>query len=124
MKKFFSLVAFAALAVCAHGQTHAVNRPRITGIDHVSFYTTQPDAVKALYTVTLGFASAAPVESGGLVRYLVGKQWVGYSTAPDPSATNRLDHVAFATNNIVLLRKYLVAKGVKVPAIEDTPTTA
>jgi catechol 2,3-dioxygenase-like lactoylglutathione lyase family enzyme len=118
MKKFFSLVAFAALAVCAHAQTHAVNRPRITGIDHVSFYTTQPDAVKALYTVTLGLASAAPVESGGLVRYLVGKQWVGYSTAPDPNATNRLDHVAFATNNIVLLRKYLVAKGVKVPAIE------
>src|ERR1700691_3339714 len=118
MKKLFAVLAFGTLTVCAHSQTHAVTRPRITGIDHVSFYTTQPDGVKELYSVTLGLASAAPVESGGLVRYLVGKQWVGYSTAPDPSATNRLDHVAFATHNIVLLRKYLVAKGVKVPAIE------
>jgi catechol 2,3-dioxygenase-like lactoylglutathione lyase family enzyme len=118
MKKLFAVVAFGALTVCAHPQTHAVNRPRITGIDHVSFYTTQPDGVKALYSVTLGLASAAPVESGELVRYLVGKQWIGYSVAPDPNATNRMDHVAFATSNIIALRRYLIAKGVEVPAIE------
>ena len=93
-------------------------RPRILGIDHVSFYTTDPDGVKALYSGTLGLASAAPVESGGLVRYIVGKQWIGYSAAPDPNATDRMDHVAFTTNNIVALREYLIANGVKVPAIE------
>lgn len=118
MKKLLAVVGFVSLAVCAHSQTHAVQRPRITGIDHVSFYTTQPDGVKELYAITLGLASAAPVESGGLVRYLVGKQWVGYSAARDPSATNRMDDVAFATSNIVALRRYLIAKGVKVPAIE------
>jgi catechol 2,3-dioxygenase-like lactoylglutathione lyase family enzyme len=118
MKKLFAVLAFGALAVCAYSQTHAVTRPRITGIDHVSFYTTQPDGVKELYSVTLGLASAAPVESGGLVRYLVGKQWIGYSAAPDPNATNRMDHVAFTTSNIIALRRYLIAKGVEVPAIE------
>jgi catechol 2,3-dioxygenase-like lactoylglutathione lyase family enzyme len=118
MKKLFAMLAFGVLAVCAHAQTRAVQRPRILGIDHVSFYTTQPDGVKELYTGTLGLASAAPVESGGLVRYMVGTQWIGYSTAPDPKATDRMDHVAFTTSNIIVLRRYLVAKGVKVPAIE------
>ncbi len=57
MKKLFAVLAFGALAVCAYSQTHAVTRPRITGIDHVSFYTTQPDGVKELYSMTLGLAS-------------------------------------------------------------------
>jgi catechol 2,3-dioxygenase-like lactoylglutathione lyase family enzyme len=118
MKTSVIMLAFAVLAVCARSQTSTVARPRILGIDHVSFYTTQPDGVKALYGGTLGFASAAPVESGGLVRYVVGRQWVGYSSAPDRKATDRMDHIAFSTDNIAALRKYLIAKGVKVPAIE------
>jgi catechol 2,3-dioxygenase-like lactoylglutathione lyase family enzyme len=117
MKKLFALVAFALFAVSSYSQT-AVKRPRITGIDHVSFYTTQPEGVKKLYTGVLGLASAAPIESGGLTRYLVGKQWVGYSNAPDPNATERMDHVAFTTDNVTELRKYLIANGVKAPAIE------
>jgi len=49
---------------------------------------------------------------------MVGRQWVGYSAAPDPNATDRMDHVAFTTNNIVALRN-LIANGLKVPAIEN-----
>jgi catechol 2,3-dioxygenase-like lactoylglutathione lyase family enzyme len=118
MKKSIVVIVFGVFAVCAHSQTSAVARPRITGIDHVSFYTTQPDGVKAVYGGTLGLASAPTVEASGLFRYMVGKQWVGYGAAPDPKATDRMDHVAFATDNIAALRKYLIAKGVKVPAIE------
>src|SRR5437879_10908550 len=106
MRKSVLVLAFGILAVCAHSQTNAVARPRILGIDHVSFYTTQPDGAKAVYGATLGLASATPVESGGLVRYMVGKQWVGYGAAPDPKATDRLDHVAFTTDNIAELRKH------------------
>jgi len=118
MKKRFAALALGLSAVCSYSQTPAVVRPRILGIDHVSFYTTAPEGVKALYSGTLGLASAEPVEAGGLVRYIVGRQWVGYSAAPDSKATNRMDHVAFTTDNIAALRKYLVAKGVKVPAVE------
>jgi catechol 2,3-dioxygenase-like lactoylglutathione lyase family enzyme len=118
MKRSFAMFAFGLLAVCAHAQTAAVDRPRILGIDHVSFYTTDPEGVKALYNGMLGLASAEPVEAGGLVRYIVGRQWVGYSAAPDPKATNRMDHVAFTTDNIAALRKYLIAKGVNVPVVE------
>jgi catechol 2,3-dioxygenase-like lactoylglutathione lyase family enzyme len=49
---------------------------------------------------------------------MVGRQWVGYSAAPDANATDRMDHVAFATDNIAALRKYLIANGVKAPGIE------
>jgi len=66
----------------------------------------------------LGLASAAPVEPGQTLRYMVGKQWIAYSPAPDPKVTDRMDHVAFTTDNIVALRRYLVEKGIKPSHIE------
>ncbi len=111
-------LAFGIFAVCAYSQTSNVSRPRILGIDHVSFYTTDPGGVKAFFSGTLGLDSVAPVESGELVRYLVGTQWVGYSNAPDPKDIDRMDHVAFATDDVTALRKYLIAKGLKVSAIK------
>jgi len=118
MKRSVAVLALGVFSVCAHAQTTTVARPRILGIDHVSFYTTQPDGVKALYSGRLGLDSALPVEYGGLVRYVVGEQWVGYSAAPDANATDRMDHVAFSTDNVAALRKYLIANGVTAPAIE------
>ena len=112
-------ICFVAFEFCGYSQTSSPERPPILGIDHVSFYTTAPDGVKTLDGGTLGLASASPVEPGGLLRYLVGKQWVGYSKAPNPDAIDRMDHVAFATPNVVALRQYLVAKGVTVSAIEN-----
>ncbi len=102
-------------------QDRPAPRPRITGIDHVSFYTTAPDGVRKLYSDTLGLSSADPVESGETVRYMAGVQWVGYSPAPDPKATDRMDHVAFTTDNIAGLRRYLLAKGIKPSQIEGRP---
>jgi catechol 2,3-dioxygenase-like lactoylglutathione lyase family enzyme len=116
MKKSFALLAFGILTVCAQSQNTA--RPHILGIDHVSFYTTQPEGVKKLYSGTLGLASAEPIEPGGLVRYMVGRQWIGYSTARDPKATDLMDHVAFTTDDIAALRAYLIAKDVKVSPVE------
>jgi catechol 2,3-dioxygenase-like lactoylglutathione lyase family enzyme len=104
----FSIVSFAQSAP----------RPRITGIDHVSFYMTNPDGVKKLYTDILGLAAAAPIESGETTRYMSGKQWVGYSPAPDPKATDRMDHVAFTTDSIAGLRRYLTQKGLKPGQIQ------
>ncbi len=115
MKKL--VLVFALLRLCSAAQT-AVPRPRILGIDHVSFYTTAPDGVKKLYGDVLGLSSADPVEPGGTLRYIVGTQWVGYSPAPDPKSTDRMDHVALRTDNIAAMRKYLIAQGIKVPQIE------
>ena len=112
MKKLLILLV---LTLAAFAQTQ---RPHITGIDHVCFYTTAPDGVKHLYVDILGLAAADPIESGETVRYMSGKQWVGYSPAPDPKATDRMDHVAFATDNISALRRYLIEKGIKPGQIE------
>jgi catechol 2,3-dioxygenase-like lactoylglutathione lyase family enzyme len=106
-----------AISSSAVAQT-PVKRPHITAIDHVAFYTTAPDGVQKLYGETLGLASADPVEAGETVRYLVGAQWVGYSPAPDPKVSDRLDHVAFTTDNIVVLRRYLGANGIKASQIQ------
>jgi catechol 2,3-dioxygenase-like lactoylglutathione lyase family enzyme len=118
MRSALALVPFLTLAVFLQSQEQAVKRPRILGIDHVAFYTTQPDGVKALYSGTLGLVAAAPVESGELTRYWVGKQWVGFGADPDPKSTNRMDHVAFATDDAAALRQYLISKNIKVEKIE------
>jgi catechol 2,3-dioxygenase-like lactoylglutathione lyase family enzyme len=117
MKKLVGAFALVVVPIFAHGQT-AAPRPHILGIDHVSFYTTAPDGVNKLYGDILGLASAAPLEPGGTVRYMVGKQWVGYSPAPDPKAADRTDHVAFTTDDIAALQQYLSAQGIRVPQIQ------
>jgi catechol 2,3-dioxygenase-like lactoylglutathione lyase family enzyme len=93
---------------------HSTDRPKITGIDHVAFYTTSPEANKRLYMDLLGIGSSDPAESGQTQRFMFGFQWVGYSPAPDPKATERMDHVAFETSNCTALRNYLAANHVKL----------
>jgi len=107
------------LSIAAFGQQTPV-RPKITGIDHVAFYTTSPEANRHLYADVFGLSTAVPIESGQTQRFLVGfeaarMQWVAYGPAPDPKATDRMDHVAFRTDHSAGLRSYLAAKGVKVP---------
>jgi len=118
MKSLVAVVVCLVSQVAAVAQSRPAERPKITGIDHVAFYTTSPDSVQKLYGQTLGLASGAPVESGETVRYMSGRQWIGYSPAPDPKATDRMDHVAFTTDNIVALRRYLTQKGIKASQIE------
>src|SRR5947209_10485745 len=104
----FSIISFAQTAT----------RPKITGIDHVAFYTSNADGVKKLFVDTLGLVSASPIESSETMRFMSGKQWVGYSPAPDPKATDHMDHVAFTTDNIAGLRRYLNKKGFKAGQIQ------
>lgn len=118
MKNLVTLIVCVVLPIAAFSQGKSADRSHITGIDHVAFYTTSPDGVKHLYGNILGLASAPPIEKGETVRYMSGKQWVGYSPAPDPKATDRMDHVAFTTDNIGALRRYLIGKGIQPGQIE------
>ncbi len=117
MKKLSLLFLIPLIPLGANSQTPA-QRPRIIGIDHVAFYTTAPEGVRKLYGEVLGLAAAPPTESGQVMRFMSGTQWVGYSPAPDPKATDRMDHVAFRTENIVALRRYLSEKGFKPSQIQ------
>lgn len=117
------LLLLCLLAVAITQAASAQKRPRITGIDHVAFYTTDPGATQKLYMQTLGLVSNPPVEFGETQRFQIGSQWVGYSPAPDPDSTSRFDHVAFSTDDIDALRKFLdAAAGIKVPEKIETHT--
>jgi catechol 2,3-dioxygenase-like lactoylglutathione lyase family enzyme len=112
------ILVLLSTLVCiqAFAQHAAPARPKITGIDHVDFYTTDAAGNGHLYETVLGLASAPPIETGQTARFVVGKQWVGYSPAPDAKSSNRMDHVAFTTDDCERLRSYLKANGVQVPS--------
>ena len=80
-------MACTVLVLMTHASAQKLpKRPKITGIDHVSFYTTDQDKNQKLYVTVLGLQSstaASPLEPGQVQRFMVGKQWVGYSPAPD-----------------------------------------
>jgi catechol 2,3-dioxygenase-like lactoylglutathione lyase family enzyme len=103
------------LVVIGRTSAQSADRPKISGIDHVDFYTTSAEANEHFYTIVLGVPSVPPLETGQTQRFMVGSQWVGYSPAPDAQATNRMDHLAFRTDDCEALRLYLAAKGIKVP---------
>jgi catechol 2,3-dioxygenase-like lactoylglutathione lyase family enzyme len=110
-------LAFWMVLVIATGvlAQNGPKRPKITGIDHVDFYTTLPDRNQKLYMDVLGLPSSPPIEPDQIQCFWVGRQWVGYSPAPDPKSTNRMDHVAFSTESAEALRAYLSSMGVAVP---------
>src|SRR5215470_743764 len=109
------LLILLAMGASALAQNSALHRPKITGIDHVDFYTTKADLNDHLYNVVLGLETADPVEPRQTQRYMVGTQWIGYTAEPDPKSINRMDHVAFRTDNCVALLAYLGAQGIRVP---------
>jgi catechol 2,3-dioxygenase-like lactoylglutathione lyase family enzyme len=113
--KRVSVCVLLLAATSAFAQQSAVKRSKITGIDHVDFYTTAAEANNHLDSGVLGLAVADPIEPGQTQRFIIGTQWVGYSPAPDPKATDRMDHIAFTTDDCGALRSYLAANGVKVP---------
>jgi catechol 2,3-dioxygenase-like lactoylglutathione lyase family enzyme len=108
------VICCALLVIATRFAHSAENRPKITGIDHVDFYTTSPEVNEHFYTSVLGLQGVTPIEPGQTQRFTVGSQWVGYSPAPDPRAGNRMDHIAFNTDNAAALRAYLIAKGIEV----------
>ena len=94
------------LVLSVFSQAWGADRPKITGIDHVSFYTTiRRWSEKALRRYPRTWLGRRRSSQATPIRYMSGKQWVGYRPAPDPKATDRMDHVAFTTDNIVGLRR-------------------
>ena len=108
------------VSVGAFAQKQAPARPKITGIDHVVFYTTSVEANRHLYTDVLGIGVRIPIEDKQTQRFVIGPglpagQWVAYSPAPDRNSNNHMDHFAFRTDNIEALRTYLAAHDVQAP---------
>ncbi|HZQ18695.1 MAG TPA: VOC family protein [Terriglobales bacterium] len=108
-------ISLCAFVFIATGFAQSTDHPKITGIDHVDFYTTAPEATRDFYTQALGLSATGPIEPGQIQRYVVGTQWVGYSPTPNPNSPNRMDHIAFRTDNCAALRDYIAQHGILVP---------
>ena len=87
-------------------------RPPITGIAFARFYTTDPGAAQKFYGSTLGFERK---ETGKMWIYPVNhSQWIEILTTPPPPQPNvRMAAIAFTTDNVIKLQKYLEAQGLK-----------
>ena len=91
-------------------------RPRITGISHASFFTSDAAKAKKFYGDLLGLAPGA---WAGV--YVVGSQSIEAEAKAPPNdprnkVPSQLSHVAFATDDAEALRAYLAAHGIEVPA--------
>ena len=107
------LVAFTAAAVA---QT-APARPKITGISHLAVYTSDPAATDHYYREIIGATKLPDPENAKGVRYALSSiQFIEVLPLPANAGINRLDHIAFNTDDAEGLRKYLAAKSWKTPA--------
>jgi catechol 2,3-dioxygenase-like lactoylglutathione lyase family enzyme len=104
-------IAAATLGLTSFLHGADTPRPKITGIDHVAFYSSAPEAAKKFYGDLLGLPSGP---WAGV--YVVGNQNVEMEKDSDRKDVNRIAHVAFATDNAENMRTYLAEKGVTVPA--------
>ena len=92
-------------------------RPKITGISHLAVYTSNPQATDHYYTATVGAVKLPDPENPKGVKYAVsGTQYIEVLPLPPDAGVNRLDHTAYNTVSAEGMRKYLAAKGWKVPA--------
>ena len=106
-------VVLAAVAVTAVGQA----RPKITGISHLAVYTSNAAATEHYYTASIGAVKASDPENPQGVRYLLSAtQYIEVLPLPADAGVSRLDHTAWNTESADGMRKYLAAKGWKVPA--------
>lgn len=99
-------------------------RPKITGISHLAVYTSDAAATEHYYTVVVGAEKMADPENPKGVRYAVSPtQFIEVLPLPAGAGVNRLDHTAYNTDSAEGLRKYLAAKGWKVPARVERAAT-
>lgn len=107
------LIAFTAISVAQK----APARPKITGISHLAVYTSDPAATDHYYRAIVGAVKLPDPENPRGVRYAVSStQFIEVLPLPAGAGISRLDHSAWNTTSAEGMRRYLAAKGWKVPA--------
>ena len=115
-----SLLLSAAILIAtapALSAQSAPARPKLTGISHLSIYTSDPAGADRYYTQVIGAAKVADPENPKGVRYAITPvQFVEVLPLPASAGIVRLDHTAYITESADGMRKYLSAKAWKTPA--------
>lgn len=107
-------LALGSFASCARAQD---SRPPITGISHISIYSSDSAKTEAFYVHDLGAVKRDDPENPQGVRYYFAPtQFVEVLPLPAEHTISRLDHVAFKTADAEALKAYMAAHGIAVPA--------
>ena len=115
--KFILAVILAAFSVTAAAPQNAPARPKITGVSHIALYSSDPAATERYYTTVVGAVKLSDPESEQGVRFALSPtQYIEVLPLPAKAGIARLEHIAFITESAEGMRKYLAAKGCKVPA--------
>ena len=114
----FAMLSVLSVGMLAPNTASAQHpRPRITGISHITVYTSDPQATNHYYVEIIGAAREADPENPKGVRYAINAtQFVEVLPIPANAGVNRLDHIGWKTDNAEALRLYLAEKGWKTPA--------
>jgi catechol 2,3-dioxygenase-like lactoylglutathione lyase family enzyme len=118
--KFTQTAVLTALATAALISAHAQSpvRPLVTGVSHLSVYTSDGAKTEHFYVHDMGGVKRPDPENAAGVRYYFNPiQFVEVLPLPatQRDSKNRMDHVAFNTANAESLRRYLAAHNVTVP---------
>jgi len=120
--KLIPVTLAAALLSLAGASPDQPVRPKITGVDHVRLYVSSVDKSRAFYSDVLGL----PASGGGCAGVthacfpINWYQQVELETAPAPAPQNCLAEIAFATDDVTGMRRYLLAHGVTAGAISKS----
>jgi catechol 2,3-dioxygenase-like lactoylglutathione lyase family enzyme len=121
---WFSLVpVFLIIATAASAQAPS-KRPRILGINQVEFYSTNKNAAGAFFSAVLDsdcltkapcwWSNVAQVKGEFDFNKLYGGQSLRLVASPETPPSNLLREVAFSTDDVKVLKKYLQAKKVAI----------
>jgi catechol 2,3-dioxygenase-like lactoylglutathione lyase family enzyme len=115
---FLAGIAFLAAAPVA-GAADEPARPHITGIAHMAIYVHDVEKSRAFYHDFLGYEEPYhldnPDGSLSMTFFKVNERQYIEVFPEKTLATDRLNHIAIETDDIEGLRRYLAARGVKVP---------
>lgn len=116
ISRIFAAVFVLTLTLSANAQSAPV-RPKITGISHLAVYATDPAVTAHYYVDVVGAVKEPDPENAKGARYaLSSTQFVEVLPLPANTGVSRLDHAGLNTTDAEGMRKYLAAKGWKVPA--------
>ncbi len=111
----YVLLLSTAYASDSHGQVH---RPRIIGIDHVVAYVTDIQKSRQFYSEALGLNANCPPYTSRKPCYLVAPSDQRIILKKVPGQTkNWLAEVAFRTDDLAGMHRYLQAHGIKPGSI-------
>jgi catechol 2,3-dioxygenase-like lactoylglutathione lyase family enzyme len=111
-------IGLTMLCLVLAGRCFGQDRPKITGVSHLSVYTSDGAKTETFYVHDLGaFKGVDPQNPLGVRYYFNAIQFVEVLPLPaGPASVNRFDHAGYNTANAEGLRKYLGAHDVSVPA--------